>query len=180
LEGTESASLVSKDIMKTAISIKSVLATYIKSLRFLDGLNNETRPDKLRQKFSITNWVQDDNQKGFLFLSSNAQQHASLRPLISMWLAIASNAILGLKEDEDRRIWVIMDEMPSLHKLPELGSIIAEVRKFGGCYLIGIQSYAQLVKTYGKNAAEEMFDLLNTRFFFRAPSEPMARISAKD
>ncbi|NMT03375.1 type IV secretion system DNA-binding domain-containing protein, partial [Vibrio parahaemolyticus] len=77
-------------------------------------------------------------------------------------------------------IWVIMDEMPSLHKLPELGSIIAEVRKFGGCYLIGIQSYAQLVKTYGKNAAEEMFDLLNTRFFFRAPSEPMARISAKD
>ncbi|WP_394145657.1 type IV conjugative transfer system coupling protein TraD [Vibrio atypicus] len=180
LEGTESASLVSKDIKKTAISIKSVLATYIKSLRFLDGLNNEARPDKLRQKFSITNWVQDDNQKGFLFLSSNAQQHASLRPLISMWLAIASNAILGLKEDEDRRIWVIMDEMPSLHKLPELGSIIAEVRKFGGCYLIGIQSYAQLVKTYGKNAAEEMFDLLNTRFFFRAPSEPMARISAKD
>lgn len=180
LEGTESASLVSKDIKKTAISIKSVLATYIKSLLFLDGLNNEARPDKLRQKFSITNWVQDDNQKGFLFLSSNAQQHASLRPLISMWLAIASNAILGLKEDEDRRIWVIMDEMPSLHKLPELGSIIAEVRKFGGCYLIGIQSYAQLVKTYGKNAAEEMFDLLNTRFFFRAPSEPMARISAKD
>ncbi|MDF4734259.1 type IV conjugative transfer system coupling protein TraD [Vibrio parahaemolyticus] len=180
LEGTESASLVSKDIKKTAISIKSVLATYIKSLRFLDGLNNEARPDKLRQKFSITNWVQDDNQKGFLFLSSNAQQHASLRPLISMWLAIASNAILGLKEYEERRIWVIMDEMPSLHKLPELGSIIAEVRKFGGCYLIGIQSYAQLVKTYGKNAAEEMFDLLNTRFFFRAPSEPMARISAKD
>ncbi|NHE84388.1 type IV secretion system DNA-binding domain-containing protein, partial [Vibrio vulnificus] len=84
-------------------------------------------------------------------LSSNAQQHASLRPLISTWLAIASNAILGLNPDDDRRIWVIMDEMPSLHKLPELDSIIAEVRKFGGCYVIGLQSYAQLVKTYGKN-----------------------------
>ncbi len=107
-------------------------------------------------------------------------QHASLRPLISMWLAIASNAILGLEENEDRRIWVVMDEMPSLHKLPELGSIIAEVRKFGGCYLIGIQSYAQLVKTYGKHAADEMFDLLNSRFYFRAPSAEMAQISAKD
>lgn len=180
LEGTESASLVSKDIKKTAISIKSVLATYIKSLRFLDGLNAPEREEKLRERFSITHWVQNDKQKGFLFLSSNAQQHASLRPLISMWLAIASNAILGMEPDEDRRIWVIMDEMPSLHKLPELGSIISEVRKFGGCYLIGIQSYAQLVKTYGKNGAEEMFDLLNTRFFFRAPSEPMARISSKD
>jgi type IV secretory pathway TraG/TraD family ATPase VirD4 len=94
----------------------------------------------------MTDWVQDDKQTGFLFLSSNAQQHASLRPLIFMWLAIASNAILGREADEDRRIWVLMDEMPSLHKLPELGSIIAEVRKFGGCYLIGIQSYAQLLK----------------------------------
>ena len=180
LEGTEAASLASKDIKKTAISIKSVLATYMKSLRFLDGLDDSKRSDALQKKFSITDWVQDDEQSGFLFLSSNAQQHASLRPLISMWLAIASNAILGLELDEDRRIWVLMDEMPSLHKLPELGSIIAEVRKFGGCYLIGIQSYAQLVKTYGKNAADEMFDLLNTRFFFRAPSAQMAQISSKD
>lgn len=181
LKGTESASLVSDKIQKTAISIKSVLATYIKSLRFLDGLNRagkDGQPD--RKKFSITDWIQDDNQRGFLFLSSAARQHASLRPLISSWLAIASNAILGLEEDPDRRIWVIMDEMPSLHKLPELGEIIAEVRKFGGCYVIGLQSYAQLTKTYGKNAAEEMNDLLNTRFYFRSPSNAMAEISSKD
>lgn len=181
LKGSEAASLVSNKIEKTAISIKSVLATYIKSLRFLDGLNEKDNQGKLkRKKFSITKWVQDDTQKGFLFLSSNAQQHASLRPLISTWLAVASNAILGLETDESRRIWVIMDEMPSLHKLPELGSIIAEVRKFGGCYVIGLQSYAQLVKTYGKNAADEMFDLLNSRFYFRAPSAEMAQISSKD
>ncbi|GLO64175.1 conjugal transfer protein TraD [Vibrio sp. MACH09] len=181
LKGTESASLVSDKIQKTAISIKSVLATYIKSLRFLDGLDasdDEGNPE--RKKFSITDWIQDDNERGFLFLSSNARQHASLRPLISSWLAIASNAILGLDENPNRRIWVIMDEMPSLHKLPELGSIISEVRKFGGCYLIGIQSYAQLKKTYGNNAAEEMFDLLNTRFYFRAPSSNMAKISSQD
>lgn len=181
LQGTESASLVSKDIKKTAISIKSVLATYIKSLRFLDGLDEkDDKGQPKRKPFSITDWVQDDKQKGFLFLSSNAQQHASLRPLISTWLAIASNAILGLKDDEDRRIWVIMDEMPSLHKLPELDNIISEVRKFGGCYVIGLQSYAQLVKTYGKNTADVIFDLLNSRFYFRAPSAQMAHISSKD
>lgn len=181
LKGTESATLVSNKIEKTAISIKSVLATYIKALRFLEGLDEKNEKNTLkRPKFSITDWVQDDSQKGFLFLSSNAQQHASLRPLISMWLAIASNAILGMEEDEDRRIWVILDEMPTLHKLPELDAIIAEVRKFGGCYVIGIQSYAQLVKTYGKTTAEVIFDLLNTRFYFRAPSAIMAKISAQD
>jgi type IV conjugative transfer system coupling protein TraD len=181
LKGTEAASLVSDKIQKTAISIKSVLATYIKSLRFLDGLNRVDKDGQpARQKFSITNWIQDENQRGFLFLSSAARQHASLRPLISSWLAIASNAILGLEENPDRRIWVIMDEMPSLHKLPELGEIISEVRKFGGCYVIGLQSYAQLTKTYGKNAAEVIHDLLNTRFYFRSPSNAMAEISSKD
>ncbi|WP_299006934.1 type IV conjugative transfer system coupling protein TraD [uncultured Shewanella sp.] len=181
LKGTESASLVSDKIQKTAISIKSVLAAYIKSLRFLAGLDTEGENGQLiRRRFSIRDWVKDDNENGFLFLSSNAQQHASLRPLISMWLSIASTAILEQNENVDRRIWVIMDEAPSLHKLPELAETIAEVRKFGGCYVIGIQSFAQLKKVYGDNAALEMFDLLNTRLFFRSPSNEMAKISSLD
>ncbi|MCL1064307.1 type IV conjugative transfer system coupling protein TraD [Shewanella benthica] len=181
LKGTESASLVSDKIQKTAISIKSVLAAYIKSLRFLEGLDKKNDNGKfIRPKFSIRDWVKDDNETGFLFLSSNAQQHASLRPLISMWLSIASTAILEQEENPDRRIWVIMDEAPSLHKLPELAETIAEVRKFGGCYVIGIQSFAQLKKVYGQNAAAEMFDLLNTRLFFRSPSNEMAKISSQD
>ncbi|WP_394230791.1 type IV conjugative transfer system coupling protein TraD [Shewanella colwelliana] len=181
LKGTESASLVSDKIQKTAISIKSVLAAYIKSLRFLENLDEKNEDGKfIRPKFSIRNWVKDDKETGFLFLSSNAQQHASLRPLISMWLSIASTAILEMEENPDRRIWVIMDEAPSLHKLPELAETIAEVRKFGGCYVIGIQSFAQLKKIYGDNAAKEMFDLLNTRLFFRSPSKEMAKISSED
>lgn len=179
LKGTESESLVSEKIEKTAISIKSVLATYIKSLRFLDGLDKDEH-GHLRENFSIKQWVGDDLERGWLFLSSNAQQHASLRPLISMWLSIASTAILGLEEDYNRRIWVIVDEAPSLHKLPELPETIAEVRKFGGCYVIGIQSVAQLRKVYGMNAANEVFDLLNTRLFFRSPSHDMASITSKE
>ncbi|MDA9557759.1 type IV conjugative transfer system coupling protein TraD [Vibrio sp.] len=181
LDGTEGASLTANEIQKTAITIKSVLATYVKSLRYLDGLNT-LNDDGTQQRatFSITDWVQDDSKRGFVYLTSNAQQHTSLRPLITTWLSIASNAILGLEANEDRRIWVIMDEMPSLHQIPELGSIISEVRKFGGCFLIGIQSYAQLVKTYGQHAADEIFDLLNTRFYYRAPSAQMAKISSND
>lgn len=181
LKGTEASSLVSKSIEKTAISIKSVLATYIKSLRYLHGLDEkDSQGARKRAPFSITDWVQDESQQGFLFLSSNARQHTALRPLISMWLAIASNAILGMEPDEDRRIWVIIDEMPTLHKLPELTHIISEVRKFGGCYLLGLQSYAQLETTYGHNAARVIFDLLNTRFFFRAPSKAMATVASDD
>lgn len=97
-----------------------------------------------------------------------------------MWLSTASTAILGLNESASRRIWVIIDELPSLHKLPDLASTLAEVRKHGGCYLVGFQSYAQFVKVYGQHAADEMYDLLNTRFYFRNPSSPMAERASKD
>ncbi|GEK15903.1 type IV conjugative transfer system coupling protein TraD [Aliivibrio fischeri] len=180
LDGTESASLVSDKIQKTAISIKSVLAAYIKSLRFLEGLDKPDKEGNPRRKFSIQDWVLNDNEKGFLFLTSNAKQHPSLRPLISMWLSIASTAILSLSESQSRRIWVIIDEAPSLHKLPELPNVLSEVRKHGGCFLLGFQSYAQFVKVYGQHAADEMMDLLNTRLYFRNPSAAMAKKTSDD
>lgn len=171
LQGTEAATLVSDKIEKTAISIRSVITTYLKSLRFLRGLDKEDK-----KPFSIREWIKNEDDNGWLFISSNAGQHAALRPLISMWLSMASISLLSLPENYHRRIWFICDELPTLHKLPQLPETIAEVRKFGGCFVLGMQSFAQLEKIYGASAAKEIFDLLNTRFFFRSPSEAMAKL----
>ena len=173
LQGTPAATLVSGKIEKTAISIRSVITTYLKSLQSLSGLKKEQSPS-----FSIRDYILNDNQSGWLFISSNGEQHKALKPLMSMWLAMASLTLLSLSEDRTRRIWFICDELPSLHKLPLLGETIAEVRKFGGCFLLGMQSFAQLEKVYGRSGAAEIFDLLNTRFFFRSPSADMARLVA--
>ncbi len=176
LKGTQAATLVSDKIEKTAISIRSVISTYLKSLRFLQGLEDKA-------SFSIRDWIKsiaDAKGSHFLFISSNAEQHAALRPLISMWLSMASIILLSLEEDYDRRIWFICDELPTLHKLPQLGESIAEVRKFGGCFVLGMQSFSQLQKVYGRASAAEIFDLLNTRFFFRSPSAEMAALVSKE
>ncbi|MCZ8955497.1 TraC family protein, partial [Escherichia albertii] len=42
-------------------------------------------------------------------------------------------------------------------KLPDLVEILPEARKFGGCYVFGIQSYAQLEDIYGEKAAATLF-----------------------
>jgi type IV conjugative transfer system coupling protein TraD len=173
LQGTPAATLVSGKIEKTAISIRSVITTYLKSLQSLSGLKKEES-----SSFSIRDYILNDNQSGWLFISSNGEQHKALKPLMSMWLAMASLTLLSLSENRTRRIWFICDELPSLHKLPLLGETIAEVRKFGGCFLLGMQSFAQLEKVYGRSGASEIFDLLNTRFFFRSPSADMARLVA--
>ncbi|KTD47805.1 type IV conjugative transfer system coupling protein TraD [Legionella quateirensis] len=175
LRGTPAATLVSGKIEKTAISIRSVITTYLKSLQALTGLTHKDQPP-----FSIRDYILDENRKGWLFISSNGEQHKALKPLMSMWLAMASLTLLSLTPDRNRRIWFICDELPSLHKLPLLGETIAEVRKFGGCFLLGMQSFSQLTKVYGQSGSKEIFDLLNTRFFFRSPSADMARLVANE
>jgi len=184
LSGTEAATLTSDKIEKTAISIRSVITTYLKSLRFMTAVEQANE----KPKFCIRDWVsnernkgseKDDKNDGWLFLSSNAAQHASLKPLLSMWFSMATITLLALPENNNRRIWFVCDELPSLHKLPQLPESIAEARKYGGCFVLGMQSYAQLEKVYGKSGAKEIFDLMNTAFFFRSPSPDMAELVSR-
>lgn len=171
LKGTEAETLVSEKTEKTAISIKSVLATYLKSLKYV----KDTQP-----AFSIRRWIQDDKQSNWLFISSLADQHETLKPLISLWLDIAANALMSLEPSSTRRIWLVLDELTSLHKLPYLNSAFAEARKFGGCLVIGIQSIAQLRNIYGRDGAEEISGLCNTRVFFRSPTSDTAAWVSKE
>jgi type IV conjugative transfer system coupling protein TraD len=178
LAGTPASTLVDGSIEKTAISIRSVLTNYVKSLRYLQGIDREGK-----KPFTIREWMQGNSDKkrsGWLFITSSQRHHESLKPLISMWLGIASGNLLSLHENRYRRVWFFYDELPSLHKLPNLPYIIAEARKYGGCFVLGFQSYAQLEETYGPKFAAAIYDLLNTKFFFRSPSAAIAKFVEED
>ncbi len=145
LQNTPAANLVEEKIEKTAISIRAVLTNYVKAIRYLQGIEKNGEP------FTIRDWmrgVREDRPNGWLFISSNADTHASLKPVISMWLSIAIRGLLAMGENRNRRVWIFADELPTLHKLPDLVEILPEARKFGGCYVFGIQSYAQLEDTH--------------------------------
>lgn len=175
LKDTPAANLVEEKIEKTAISIRAVLTNYVKAIRYLQGIEKNGEP------FTIRDWmrgVREDQPNGWLFISSNADTHASLKPVISMWLSIAIRGLLAMGENRNRRVWIFADELPTLHKLPDLVEILPEARKFGGCYVFGIQSYAQLEDIYGPKSAATLFDVMNTRAFFRSPSKQIAEFAA--
>ncbi|BEM85485.1 conjugal transfer protein TraD (plasmid) [Serratia marcescens] len=175
LEGTPASNLVDGKIEKTAISIRSVLTNYAKSIRYLQGI------ESLGDTFTIRDWmrgVQDGGKNGWLFLTSNDDSHKSLKPLISMWLSVASHSLLSMGVNLNRRVWIFADELPTLHKLPDLVSLIPVTRKFGGCFVLGIQSYAQLQDIYGVKSAASLIQVLNTRFFFRSPDKETAEFAA--
>jgi type IV conjugative transfer system coupling protein TraD len=171
LKGTEAETLMSEKAEKTAISVKAVLATYLKSLCYIKEGD---------APFSIRKYVQNDQSSSWLFMSSLGDKHESLKPLMTAWLDIAVNALLSLTPQPNRRIWVILDELTSLQQLPYLTAALSEARKFGGCFVVGIQSYAQLAKVYGHEGAREISSLLNTRFMFRVPDPEIAQWSAKN
>ncbi|WP_333893127.1 type IV conjugative transfer system coupling protein TraD [Atlantibacter subterraneus] len=175
LQNSPAANLVEEKIEKTAISIRAVLTNYVKAIRYLQGIESNGEP------FTIRDWmrgVREDGSNGALFISSNADTHASLKPVISMWLSIAIRGLLAMGENRNRRVWYFIDEAPTLHKLPDLVEIVPEARKFGGCYVFGAQSNAQTEDIYGEKAAATLFDVMNTRAFFRSPSRKIAEFAA--
>ena len=53
------------------------------------------------------------------------------------------------------------DELPALQKVPSLETGLAEARKYGGCFVAGIQNIYQMEKIYGHAGAASMLDLFN-------------------
>ena len=170
MEGTVAQSIVDPENPKTALSVRAMLTAHLGALEFL--------PDT-GAPFSIREWVAREDETGFLFLTSRGDQHASLRGLISTWLEIAVNALLSLQQDDARRIWVVLDELPTLHQVPSLQPGLAESRQFGGCFVLGVQVISALRDLYGKNGAETVSGLCGTRVVLAAPDQETARWSAE-
>ena len=179
MEGTVAQSIVDPDNPKTALSVRAMLTANLGALELL--------PDS-GEPFSIREWISREDGGGgvsphrgvpsFLFLTSRGDQHASLRGLISTWLEIAVNALLSLSQERERRIWVILDELPTLHQVPSLQPGLAESRQFGGCFVLGVQVASALRDLYGRNGAETISGLCGTRVVLAAPDRDTAQWSA--
>lgn len=164
-EGTEAATFAFKNNDRTTQSIRSVLSSQIEGLRQLETS---------QEVFSIRDWVAAEEQPGWLFITARADQRQTLTPLISAWVDMAINALMVLPANYDRRLWFVIDELAALQRLPRLNMGLAEARKYGGCFLVGFQSKPQLEEIYGRNGAESMLDLFNTKLFFRC-TEPSSQ-----
>jgi len=175
MEGTEASLLVSKKSDKTAISILSVIATHISSMKYLRDSENY---------FSIRDWIKNDSD-GLLFISSRGDQHDSLQPLISTWIDIAIKALLSVEQNSQnnsnpRRIWIILDEIPSLQKMPSLLDGLSQSRQFGGAFILGLHSISQLRAVYGKDNTETITSLCRNKLFFAAADPDTAEYCSEN
>jgi type IV conjugative transfer system coupling protein TraD len=153
LSNTEAGPLIDPNSEKTALSIRSNVSNYTAALRYLP---------QGRSEFHIREWVDKDSADEWVFLNATDAQLPSVKPVLSMWLEILTNALLGLPASQSRRIWLVIDELPVLQKIPSLEDFLARARKHGGCATIAFQSPSQLRDRYGEAGAQTITGLCNT------------------
>ena len=165
-EGTDAAAFISVEGDRTSAGIRAELASVMRSFAYLDDTTDG---------LSIRDWVADEDDDSWLFITVKADQLPSLRPLITVWLDIAISAIMSLPPERKRRLYCVVDELPTLQKLPSLSDFLARARKYGGCGILGFQSYPQLEATYGIQDAAAITGYCSTWVALRANDTPTAK-----
>lgn len=157
VKGTYAQGTIDLTSPKTAASVVFVMAAHFNSLRL--------PKDKRSENFSIKNWIRE-SQNSILFISSQETLAAELMPLQTAWFEIAINGILSQK-DSSVKTWVILDELPTLQKIPSLSRALSVSRSYGGCFVLSAQNIAQMKAIYGRNLVESISSECNTRALFK-------------
>jgi type IV conjugative transfer system coupling protein TraD len=167
---TKAAALVSPDAKETVMGVRSHLRACI------DGLELFEETD---QPFSIRDWVSDEGGEEWLFLSSPPETREEIASLMSLWTSISIEALNAMSRDLDRRLWVVIDELPAIKKLPKLHTMLAEVRQRGGCVVLGSQDMSLLDDIYGYNIVKSISNLCSTKVVFRIEGSDIAERMSK-
>ena len=150
---------------KTFSGVRAQLATGLDKLALLRNITQEEY--KAGAGFSLKKWTENDDDRRWVFLLSKKAQQEALKPLITLWTDTVIRTALSLEPSPQRRVWLCLDELPSLGKLPSLASAMAEGRKFGLSCVLGLQTIQQLRQTYGKEEAAVVYGLPKNRLILR-------------
>ena len=147
---------------KTFQSTRATLAVYLRTLAMMPDVQ---RADT--SAFSFRKWAENADHDAWVFLPVPARARDAIRPLVSLFLDTAVRHIMSLRPDPDRRVWLEIDELPSLQNIPSLSPALAEGRKFGIGAILGVQTFHQLKKSFGDAQAQALWGLPKTRLYLR-------------
>ncbi len=175
VKGTPAASFIDPSNEKTSTAMRAVLAQYLMAWEYLD---DKTIGDK-EDYFSIKDFIKNEEDDRWLFIRCDMNMIDALRPLISLWIDIASKAILSMPINLDRRLWIILDELATLQQI-SIQDIMDKGRKYGVCAVLGFQSISQLEKNYGKEGATTLITCCKTWVMYNTPDSQTAKYLAQN
>ncbi|EGQ8315292.1 hypothetical protein BBL91_08910 [Vibrio parahaemolyticus] len=162
--GTPAETYFNEDNERTLESIRSTIVDGVRPLRLLKEENK-------KGFFSIRDWIAEGDEPNaddsWLFLPVRESEIEIQKPLISTWIQAAAKGLMARGVNNERTLWIVVDELPSLKKIPALSMLMAEGRGFGAAVVLGIQEINQLEEEFGKNTSKTILGLCSTQFHFR-------------
>jgi hypothetical protein len=129
--------------------------------------------DSSGRRWSAASWAQ--TRAGWVFLTSSPATRARLIPLHTLWLDSIILRLMG--GPMGRKTWLVVDELATLNKLPQLHTAVTEGRKYNMAMVLGFQGRAQLETRYGHDA-ETMLSQPATKIFLHASDAKAAKWAA--
>jgi len=152
VQGKPAAALTAKGADKMLASVRAILGSRLAPWEFMPSD---------RQKFSFRQWLQAP--RGVVWLPSRADQRSLLAPLYGSMCGAFSTGLLSCTEDLSRRVWMFLDEAPSLGPIEGLERLLAEGRKFGASCVLGFQDVSQIRTVYGREGAQTLASVMRTK-----------------
>lgn len=169
LQDTSVATIIDPAIDKTALSVRASLVNSLKILQALEDADNG---------IALLNLIPNDD-KSWIFLSCLPDQREFLKALFSSQVSLIIKGLMRRQIQNPQRTWIIIDELASLNKLPALLTGLAEVRKYGGCFVLGFQDLNQLEAIYGNQVTKTLSNLTGTKLLFRNIDTDVAKRVAR-
>jgi Type IV secretion-system coupling protein DNA-binding domain len=136
-----------------------------------DSLGILKRESEAPFKWTARKWAM--SPAGLLFITSTGGTRDALRPLISAWITLLVLWMLNRRANSNKvPVYFFLDEVATLHKLPELVTALTMNRKSNNTIVLGLQGKAQLETIYG-HIAETMLAMPWTGLFLKT-TEPNA------
>jgi type IV secretory pathway TraG/TraD family ATPase VirD4 len=132
---------------KQAISVFSVMMQFTKSFEFMS---------KSDGSFSIVDWLQGG--KGWIFVTNYADVQDTLKPILSLFIDLMGRKLLSMKDDYNRRIFFLLDELGTLQRLSTIVRLLTLSRSKGGSCWLGIQDIGQLDKLYSEQLRQAIIN----------------------
>ncbi len=168
LSGTPAYSLIDPGAHEQGAGIIATVANATRPFLYLP-------PPDGRPSWSALEWA--GHLEGWLFLTLRDESSTAALPLANLWLDLIVGRLLN--SNHRRRVWIVVDELPTLGRQAKLETLITRGRKHGLAAILGLQSIAQLRRIYGHEQAAVLASMPSTKLLLRVDEPETAAFIAR-
>jgi type IV secretory pathway TraG/TraD family ATPase VirD4 len=134
---------------KQTAGVIAVLMSYVAWLEFA--------PDG---PFSLRKWAAAHSSGRTIFITDSEEVSNIMRPLLSLFADLAGKRLLALPENEEpgNNIYLILDEMGNMQRLPTVKRLLTAGRSKGIVVEVGIPDLASIESIYGREDAHTIIN----------------------